>query len=203
MPKIAVLNYGIGNLRNVQRSFQKLGAITELVPKPFPQLDQFDGLVLSGVGAFQPAMKNLLQNQSLLQEQFTEGKPILGICLGLQLLFDKSFEDGECSGLAFLKGTVDKIDTEKKLPKIGWNTIEIVQSNALLEGIPTESFFYFVHSYAAFPERTEIILAKTNYGSYFPSVIADKNLYATQFHPEKSSRWGLKLLENFISICKR
>lgn len=203
MPEIAVINYGVGNLRSVKKGLEKAGAKVMLLQPPFEQIAA-DGIVLPGVGAFTSAMENISPSTRLLEEELTTGKPLLGICLGLQLLFTQSQEGGLRKGLDLIPGEVIQLPCSRvKIPQIGWNTINIQQANPLLDGIPDQSYFYFVHSFSAEPKNEKTIVAKTTYGTEFPSVISIDNLYATQFHPEKSSKLGLKILENFVKIIKR
>ena len=203
MVTIAVLNYGAGNLFSIKMGLEKANAKVEVVTFPFASLEQYDGIVLPGVGAFTPAVDKINQSKDVLLQALAEGKSLLGICLGLQLLLTRSSEGEITEGLNLVRGDVVKLPEVVKVPQIGWNTIEIVQENPLFEGIDDNSYFYFVHSFIGKSVDEQNIIARTNYGEKFPSVIADKNIYATQFHPEKSSKVGAKLLENFVTIIKR
>ena len=153
-----------------------------------------------GIFGLDRVYKKQVQN---IKDIVNSGRPILGICLGLQLLFDKSYEGGITNGLGIMPGDVVKINAKVKLPHIGWNTIRILRTNSLLENVKDNSYMYFVHSYFAKPTTSEFIISSTEYGEDFPSVIAHKNIFATQFHPEKSGKIGLKILKNFVNIVKR
>jgi glutamine amidotransferase len=139
----------------------------------------------------------------VVADEMDKGTPIFGVCLGLQLLFTRSQEGGSIRGLDFISGEIVKLPETVKIPQMGWNTLNIVQSHPLLEGVKDGSFFYFVHSYYPQPSNPDVIIATTEYGVIFPSIVAKRNLFATQFHPEKSSKTGLTILENFVKIIKR
>lgn len=202
MLKFAIVNYGVGNLRNVKRGFENLG-VNVSITNDKKEILESDAIIFPGVGAFAEAMKHLSPIKNELKEAIVAGKPVFGICLGLQLLFTKSHEGGIIYGLGLVEGEIVKISADVKLPHIGWNTIEIMRKNPLVEGIPNNSFMYFVHTYVPQPTEEEVIVAETEYGTKFPSIIAKKNVFATQFHPEKSGKTGLKILENFVKIVKR
>jgi len=202
MPKILILNYGVGNLRSVSKALENCKATVKITNKA-KDVKEADAIVLPGVGAFKEARKKIKSLESTIKNFINSGKFILGICLGLQLLFTKSFEGGIILGLNLLKGNVVKLPETVKLPHIGWNTIKIVKDNEILNGVEDEAFMYFVHSYIAKPEEPEIVLSTTDYGIVFPSIIAKNNIYATQFHPEKSGNNGLKILENFVYLIKK
>jgi glutamine amidotransferase len=201
MLKFAIINYGVGNLRNVKRGFENLGADVSITNDPKEILES-DVIIFPGVGAFAEAMKNLSPIANELKEAIEGGKPVFGICLGLQLLFTRSYEGGINQGLGLIEGEVVKIGASVKLPHIGWNTIEIERKNPLVEEIPNNSFMYFAHTYIPKPTDEEVIIAETEYGTRFPSIIAKKNIFATQFHPEKSGKNGLKILGNFVKLVK-
>ena len=197
---IRIVDYGMGNLRSVQKAFEKLGVAAEIVTSP----DQIAGaqkLVLPGVGAFRDAIHELqrLELVDPIREHIQRDKPFLGICLGLQLLFDVSFEDGEWKGLGVLAGDVVRFPAipDLKVPHMGWNTLGRKQNCHLLQGIPADASVYFVHSYYVRPQDESVVAATTNYGIPFTSMVQRGNMFATQFHPEKSQKVGLKLLENF------
>jgi glutamine amidotransferase len=199
---VAVVNYGVGNLRSIKRGLEKSGANVEITHSP-TDLRSFDALVLPGVGAFAPAVKNIAPMADVVAEAMKNGKPILGVCLGLQLLFTRSSEGGSIRGLDFISGNIVKLPENVKTPQMGWNTLNIVQFHPLLEGVKDGSYVYFVHSYYPQPSDPDVIVATTEYGIRFPSLVAKKNLFATQFHPEKSSKTGLIMLKNFVRIMKR
>jgi len=199
---VAVVNYGVGNLRSIRRGLEKSGASAEITHSP-KNLRNSDAIVLPGVGAFAPAVKNMAPISDVVAEAMKNGKPILGVCLGLQLLFTRSSEGGSVNGLDFISGDIVKLPENVKTPQMGWNTLNIVQSHPLLEGVKDGSYVYFVHSYYPQPTDPDVIVATTEYGVRFPSMVAKKNLFATQFHPEKSSKTGLAILKNFVRIVKR
>jgi glutamine amidotransferase len=199
---VAVVNYGVGNLRSIRKGLEKSGAAVEITHSP-NDLHSSDAIVLPGVGAFAPAVKNMKPIADVVDEAMKNGTPILGVCLGLQLLFTRSNEGGSIRGLDFISGDIVKLPETVKTPQMGWNTLNIVQSHPLLEGVKDGSYVYFVHSYYPQPSDPEVIVATTEYGVRFPSMVAKKNLFATQFHPEKSSKTGLTMLKNFVRIVKR
>ncbi len=200
---ISIVDYGMGNLRSVQKAFEKLGVAAKIVTRP-DEIEAAQKLVLPGVGAFRDAIHEL-QSQKLvdpIKAHIQSDKPFLGICLGLQMLFDVSYEDGEWPGLGVIPGRVVRFPEhpELKVPHMGWNQLEVVGQPRLLADIPRDSYFYFVHSYFVEPQDETVIAARTDYGQKFVSMIARKNLFATQFHPEKSQTVGLKLLNNFAML---
>jgi glutamine amidotransferase len=199
---VAVVNYGVGNLRSIKRGLEKSGAQVQITHN-LKELRRSDAIVLPGVGAFAPAVKNLAPITDTVNETMENGKPILGVCLGLQLLFTRSSEGGSIRGLDFLSGEIIKLPDNVKIPQMGWNTIDFTQVHPLLEGVKDHSYVYFVHSYYPQPSDSKVIIATTEYGVKFPSMVAKKSLFATQFHPEKSSKTGLTILKNFVRIVKR
>jgi len=203
MVQLAVINYEMGNLKSISSGLRKVGASVEIT-KDLKVIKNADGIVIPGVGAFGDAMKNLAPLQSTLLEEIARGKPFLGVCLGFQLIFEESTEFGLHKGLGFLKGRVVKLPNTVVTPHMGWNQIHIQNhSNPLVQEIPDHSYVYFVHSYYPIPKDSQVIIAKTNYGLEFPSIVGRDHIFATQFHPEKSSTVGLKILENFIKFIKR
>lgn len=201
-PQVAVVNYGVGNLRSIKRGLERSGAQVQITQDP-TELCKSDAIVLPGVGAFAPAVKNLMPLTDVVKEAMEDDKPILGVCLGLQLLFTRSSEGGSTRGLDFIKGDIVKFPDTMKIPQMGWNTIDFVQVHPLLEGVEDHSYVYFVHSYYPQPSDPKVIVATTKYGVKFPSLVAKHSLFATQFHPEKSSKTGLTILKNFMKIVKR
>ncbi len=202
---IAIIDYGMGNLRSVYRGFLKAGVQVAVVENP-DLVDGADGVVLPGVGAFADAMVNLRAAGMVgaIQRAVAAGKPLLGICLGQQLLFEASEEWGHHKGLGIFPGQVRRLPEGLKVPHMGWNQIEIIRPDPLLAGIPDLSSFYFVHSYAVHPADKDIILTMTEYGIRFASIVGKGKVYGIQFHPEKSSSLGLKILENFgrvVDLC--
>jgi len=196
------VNYGVGNLRSIRKGLEKAGANVEITHSP-KDLRSSDAIVLPGVGAFAPAVKNMAPIADVVAEAMKNGKPIFGVCLGLQLLFTRSSEGGLIRGLDFISGDIVKLPENVKIPQMGWNTIDFAKSHPLLEGVKDHSYVYFVHSYYPQPSDPEVIVATTEYGVRFPSMVAKKNLFATQFHPEKSSKTGLNILKNFVRVVKR
>jgi glutamine amidotransferase len=199
--KIVIIDYGMGNLRNVQKGFEKIGFEATLTRNK-KEIGKASGIVLPGVGAFKDCMENLEKYGLIdpLLRSIEKGKPYLGICLGLQILFSKSEEFGSHKGLDLIKGNVVKFkpDPEHKVPHMGWNTIEKEREVPMLQEVESGAFFYFVHSYYVVPEEAQVISTFTTYGNPFVSSISKENLFATQFHPEKSQQKGLRLLENFV-----
>ena len=196
------MNYGVGNLRSIRRGLEKSGAEVKITHSPTDLLSS-DAIVLPGVGAFAPAVQNMTPIADVVAEAMKNGKPILGVCLGLQLLFTRSSEGGSVKGLDFISGDIVKLPDAVKTPQMGWNTLNIEQSHPMLDGVKDGSYVYFVHSYYPKPIDSDVVVATTEYGVRFASMVAKKNLLATQFHPEKSSKTGLMMLKNFVRIVKR
>ncbi|MEX0703230.1 MAG: imidazole glycerol phosphate synthase subunit HisH [Planctomycetales bacterium] len=200
---IHIIDYGMGNLRSVQKAFAKLGFEADIVTRP-EEIAGCGKLVLPGVGAFRDAIAEL-RKQDLVEpvlEHVNSGRPFLGICLGLQMLFDTSHEDGEWPGLGILPGEVVRFDEAPglKIPHMGWNRVEIAKQTPLLAGIPDGAHFYFVHSYYVAPRDASVVAGWCAHGNRFAAIVARDHLFATQFHPEKSQAAGLKLLENFARL---
>lgn len=199
---IAILDYGMANLRSVQKAFEHVGHRATIVSQP-EQIEQADRLVLPGVGAFQDAVAVLRDGHFAepILRHIHKGKPFLGICLGLQMLFDVGYEDGEHRGLGVLPGKCIRFDVDDafglKVPHMGWNQLDVIRPSPLTRGVPADSSVYFVHSYHVVPGDEAIIATTTDYGRPFVSSIWRDNIVATQFHPEKSQKVGLQLLENF------
>ncbi len=200
---VVIVDYGMGNLRSAQKGFEKAGVDAVISSDP-ADVENADAIVLPGVGAFRDCMSNLTQARLVdpVQRAIREGKPFLGICLGLQLLLSLSEEFGLHQGLDVIKGRVIKFPASKtlKVPHMGWNRVHQETPTPLLDGIPDGTFFYFVHSYYAAPEEAEVVAGRTEYGVRFASVISKGNIFATQFHPEKSDKWGIRVLGNFGKI---
>ena len=199
MLNIAIIDYGMGNLRSVAKAFERLGHTATITREPKVILDA-SHVVLPGVGAFPDCMKNLDQYGLIdtVHRSLSSGKPFLGICLGLQLLFTESEEFGSHPGLGWIRGRVVRFqDGNLKVPHMGWNNLEIRKKSPILTGLPKNAMVYFVHSYYGVPEDPALIATTTEYGASFASSIAKDNVFACQFHPEKSQTVGLKLLQNF------
>jgi len=196
---IAIIDYGMGNLRSVSKAFERLGYAAEVTRDP-RRIEDASHVVLPGVGAFPDCMRNLEEMGLIdpVQRALSSGKPFLGICLGLQLLFTESEEFGIHEGLGWIRGRVVRFpDDGLKVPHMGWNTLEIRKATPMLQGLPTDAMVYFVHSYYVVPEDPGLIATTTDYGQPFASSIATGNVFACQFHPEKSQAVGLRLLRNF------
>lgn len=199
---ITIVDYGAGNLKNVEKAFVLLGQNVEITDN-YERILKAKTLVLPGVGAFKDAM-NKLKSKNLikpLKDYLRSDRPFLGICLGLQMLFEYSEEGGtNISGLGVLKGSVRKFKVKAglKIPHMGWNTLEKVRDDSLFSGILDNSYFYYVHSYFLEAMEQDIVIGRSEYGESFDAVIKSGNIYATQFHPEKSGEVGIKLLENFL-----
>lgn len=202
--RIAILDYGMGNLRSVEKALEHVG-VTAIVTNDGDEVRAADGVVLPGVGAFPRAMERIreLALDELIAERREAGVPILGICLGLQLLFESSSELGGATGLGLLDGPVAELEAEGlKVPHIGWEPVRWEQESRLTEGIPSETPFYFVHSFAPRP-GTEALLGTAEYGARFACAAERDNVFGVQFHPEKSSAAGLRLLANFAGVCAK
>lgn len=211
--KIAIIDYGMGNLRSVQKAFEKIGCTASVISTPFEMSDA-SAIVLPGVGAFRNCYQNL-ERQGFIEPLLAtirKGKPFLGICLGMQILFSYSEEFGRTPGLNLIRGKVvrftfpeQEIARERvKIPHMGWNSLRIRVRHPCLEAVSEGSYFYFVHSYYVVPEDPEVITTTTEYGGQeFASSVARGNLFACQFHPEKSQTVGLRLLKNFVAFASR
>ena len=204
MAKVAIFDYGAGNLFSLESSMRKNGAKEVSIIRDMDTLDEFDGLVLPGVGNFDPAIVSLEPFKRTLERASTGGTPILGICLGMEMFLEES-EEGKLDGLKLLEGYVQMLDNKQvKVPHIGWNNLIIVnKSGKLLSGVQDGSWVYFVHSYRIVLPEKEITMASTEYGTKFPVVIEKDNLFGTQFHPEKSGAIGEKIIKNFIGVCNK
>lgn len=203
MKPIVIVDYGMGNLRSVQKALEKVGAGAE-ISSDLSRIGEAHKLILPGVGAFCDAIR-LLRDSGMAQavrDHIQSGKPLLGICLGLQLLFSRSYEDGEFTGLDICPGEVVRFPARPglKVPHMGWNQIRIRRRPPVLKDISDESCFYFVHSYYVRPLDPELTATETDYPTPFTSMIWRDNVFATQFHPEKSQQVGLALLRNFASL---
>lgn len=201
-PNVALIDYGMGNLRSVSKALELAGAKVRWVCTPSEL--KGDAVVLPGVGAFKVAMENLKETGLVpaIKRWIEAEKPFLGICLGYQMLFEKSEEGGSSRGLGIFKGNVRKFSVPKrlKIPHMGWNQIEKKSPTPFLKGVKDGAYFYFVHSYFPVPSDRKIIATETQYGGRFASSVAAKNLFASQFHPEKSGTEGIKILKNFVGL---
>ncbi len=204
---ITILDYGLGNLRSVSKGLERAGAEIKIT-KDKNKITKSDGLILPGVGAFREGIEKSNPYRDTLISVANNGKPILGICLGMQMLLTSSEEaeragEKEVIGLDIIPGRNVRFSGGLKVPHMGWNRLSVKQNNLLVEGVDNE-YVYFVHSYYAIPEDKNSIVATTEYGTEFPAVISNKrnNVFGTQFHPEKSGEIGLKILKNFVNFCK-
>ena len=201
---IAIVDYGVGNLRSVEKALHYIGASANITSNK-DDIMSADAVVLPGVGAFAEAMDRLRETglEDVLKKVINDNKPFLGICLGLQLLFDNSEEGGEIvDGLKIFKGSIKKLPQELnlKVPHMGWNKVDFDRNLPIFNGISEDAHFYFVHSYYLESKQRELVIGQTEYGMKFDVAIQSQNVFATQFHPEKSGVWGIKFLENFINI---
>jgi glutamine amidotransferase len=201
MTRISVIDYGVGNLYSMGNALRKTGANVEIVNTP-DEILAADGVVLPGVGNFGAAAEKLSPLADAITNAANNRVPILGSCLGMQLLFEGSDEAGG-TGLKLLKGWNRKFKGSLKTPHMGWNSIKTSRWSLLLEGIPNDSYFYFVHSFYPKPMNPEVILAETTYGERFTSIVERENIFGCQFHPEKSGKPGAALLSNFLKIIRR
>lgn len=202
--KLAIVDYGMGNRRSVEKALERVGAKATTISRDHEELRAADGLVLPGVGAFPAAMKVIaeLGLDDLLRERAQAGTPIFGSCMGMQLLFEHSEEHGGAAGLGLLKGQVKHLKAPGlKLPHIGWSEIRWLRDSPLRDGVGEPTFLYHVHSFVVHPADESVILGTAEYGEAFPAVVGSGNVFGAQSHPEKSSTHGLALLANFARIC--
>ncbi len=194
---IVIIDYGVGNLASVKNALDKLG-VKSKISSDTKVIEKADSLILPGVGAAGQGMKNLkkLRLDKVIIGEIKKGKPFLGICLGMQLLFEKS-EEGDVNCLGILKGRVKKFKKMRKIPQIGWNQVELKQKISLFKNVDNKSNFYFVNSFYCLPKEKKVIAGATNYGEIFASIVAWKNVIGVQFHPERSGEVGFRLLKNF------
>tara|TARA_B100001029_G_C14979941_1_gene405390 strand:- start:104 stop:727 length:624 start_codon:yes stop_codon:yes gene_type:complete len=201
--KITIIDYGAGNVRNVFRAIDQLG-IKPIISADPKDILSSDGVILPGVGAAQDTM-NYLSEKNLIEpikQYINANNYFLGVCMGLQALFDYSLEGGRQQCLGIIPGKIVRFTDDLVVPHMGWNQINIVKKHKLIDGISDKEYFYFVHSFYPEPSSKEVVIATSQYGSNFPSVVAQNNVYATQFHPEKSGEIGLRIYHNFINIVK-
>lgn len=206
-PRIGVVDYGTGNRRSVEKALERAGARPVVTPD-HDALAAADGLVVPGVGAFAAAMARLRERglDAVVAERARAGTPVLGLCLGMQLLFERSSELGGDEGLGLLEGEVVALEPDPpslKVPHIGWNVVRFTRADPLLEGLGEAAAFYHVHSYVARPADASDVLGRGDYGGPFASIVGRGSVFGAQFHPEKSSAAGIRLLGNFASLCAR
>jgi len=211
LPRIAVVDFGAGNLRSVAKALERSGLIADITADP-AAVRRSDGVVLPGVGAFADAVANLSQTglDDAVRERISARRPYLGLCLGLQVLFDEGDEHGVTPGLGILPGRIERFSDRTpegellRVPHIGWNTVKFSGEHPMLSRLPDEDCFYFVHSYRAIPDRTSDVAGRVDYGGEFAAAVAREGLFAVQFHPEKSQSAGRRLLDAFafwVSEC--
>jgi imidazole glycerol-phosphate synthase subunit HisH len=200
---IAIVDYGMGNLRSVAKALERAGATVSLLSSPVPARE-CAGIVLPGVGAFGDAMANLKAAgwDGWLRDAIAAGTPFLGICLGFQLLFSRSAEGGDVPGLSVIPGEVRRLPSTVTVPHMGWNQIRCLRPTLLLQGVKDGDYVYFVHSYRVVPADASVAAAVTDYGADFVSAAARGNVWGAQFHPEKSQEVGLRILKNFVGIAQ-
>lgn len=203
--RIVIIDYGSGNLNSVSKALEKVGAKVTISSEA-GEIRRAGSIVLPGVGSFRDAVTNLdkLRIKDAVADCIRNSVPFFGICLGMQLLFSKS-EEGNCGGLDIFRGKINKFKVNKKIPHMGWNQVKLNKHNnglKIFKGIPDNSYFYFAHSYHTVPADKNLIAGTTAYGKDFVSMIHSENVYATQFHPEKSGAFGLKILYNFCKLTQ-
>ena len=200
--KVAIFDYGAGNIFSLKNSLEKNGAQVDVITN-LNEAKEYSGLLLPGVGNFDPAIRSIRDYSSTdFKDYVGKSMPVLGICLGMEMFFAKS-EEGREQGLNVINGEVVLLPNTMKVPHMGWNNLEIKRQNNFLDGIDDGSWVYFVHSYMVKTKETELIVADTDYGIKVPAVIEQKNFIGTQFHPEKSGKTGSLMLNNFLSECKK
>jgi len=201
LANVVIFDYGVGNLLSLKTALEKVG-LTASIGTTVADLVEADAIALPGVGSFTAALEKIGTVKETLQTKVSEGTPLLGICLGLQLFFEAS-EEGPGNGLVFFKGKNMQLPNTVKVPHMGWNTLNIIRQNELFDGIAEGNYVYFVHSLYPQPKDPKIVVTKTEYGTTFTSAVANKNIYGTQFHPEKSGDIGIKILQNFAKLVVR
>ncbi|MDE1814377.1 MAG: imidazole glycerol phosphate synthase subunit HisH [Thaumarchaeota archaeon] len=201
MVKVAIFDYGAGNIFSLKSSLEKNEAQVDIITN-LEKIKNYSGLLLPGVGNFDPAIKSLNTSKVAFQDLVKNQIPVLGICLGMEMFFEKS-EEGKLGGLGILDGEVILLPNKFKIPHMGWNNLQIKKPSVLLDGVKEGSWVYFVHSYRVKPKNEEIIIADSDYGINVPAVIENQTLFGTQFHPEKSSKVGSIMIKNFLRVCKK
>ncbi len=201
MTSVAIFDYGAGNIFSLKNSLEKVGASVDVITT-FDAPNVYSGLLLPGVGNFDPAMNSIRDHSKVKFRDYVGSMPVLGICLGMEMFFEKS-EEGKEKGLDVIGGEVIVLPPSLKVPHMGWNDLEIKKPGKILEGVEDGSWAYFVHSYRVKPNSNDVITAESDYGIKVPAVVESKNFFGTQFHPEKSSKVGKIMLENFLKECKK
>ncbi|MFB5627994.1 MAG: imidazole glycerol phosphate synthase subunit HisH [Nitrosarchaeum sp.] len=201
MVHLAIFDYGAGNIFSLKNSLEKIGATVDVITN-FDKPNIYSGLLLPGVGNFDPAIKSIHKSKIDFHNYVKDNTPVLGICLGMEMFFDKS-EEGHENGLGVIEGDVIILPSSMKVPHMGWNNLEIKTSGKILEGIQDSVWVYFVHSYRVKPANNDVITAEADYGIKVPAVVEQGNFFGTQFHPEKSGKIGKIMLQNFLDVCKK
>ncbi|MFB5629667.1 MAG: imidazole glycerol phosphate synthase subunit HisH [Nitrosarchaeum sp.] len=201
MVHLAIFDYGAGNIFSLKNSLEKIGATVDVITN-FDKPNNYSGLLLPGVGNFDPAIKSIHKSKIDFHNYVKDNTPVLGICLGMEMFFDKS-EEGHENGLGVIEGDVIILPSSMKVPHMGWNNLEIKTSGKILEGIQDSVWVYFVHSYRVKPANNDVITAEADYGIKVPAVVEQGNFFGTQFHPEKSGKVGKIMLQNFLDVCKK
>lgn len=201
MVKVAIFDYGAGNIFSLKSSLEKNGAEVNVITD-LDKMNGYSGLLLPGVGNFDPAIKSLSASKVAFEDLAKKQVPVLGICLGMEMFFEKS-EEGKLGGLGVLGGEVVILPNKLKIPHMGWNDLQVKKPSILLEGVKEGSWVYFVHSYRVKPKDEDIVKADSDYGISVPAVIESGSLFGTQFHPEKSGKTGAQMIKNFLRTCKK
>jgi len=202
MVKVAIFDYGAGNIFSLKNSLEKNDAKVEVITS-FDKANDYSGILLPGVGNFDPAIRSIRDYSKTDFKDYVQDKiPVLGICLGMEMFFEKS-EEGTEKGLEVLEGEVIALPNTMKVPHMGWNNIEIKKPSKLLEGVKDGSWVYFVHSFIAKPKKEQVVVADSDYGIKIPAVVEKENFFGTQFHPEKSAKIGSVMINNFLRECKK
>ena len=201
MVSVAIFDYGAGNIFSLKNSLEKIGAAVDVITN-FDNQNIHSGLLLPGVGNFDPAMNGIRNFSKIQFKEYVGNMPVLGICLGMEMFFEKS-EEGKEKGLNVIDGEVVVLPSSMKVPHMGWNNLEIKKPGKILEGVENRSWAYFVHSYRVKPNSNDVVTAESDYGIKVPAVVEHDNFFGTQFHPEKSSIVGKIMLENFLKECKK
>lgn len=202
MVNVAIFDYGAGNIFSLKNSLEKIGATVDVITN-FDKPNIYSGLLLPGVGNFDPAIKSICKSSKTgFNDYVKDNIPVLGICLGMEMFFDKS-EEGNEKGLGIINGDVIILPPSMKVPHMGWNNLEIKKSGKILEGVNDNAWVYFVHSYSVKPTNSNVITAESDYGIKVPAVVEQGNFFGTQFHPEKSGKVGKVMIQNFLDVCKK
>jgi len=201
MTSVAIFDYGAGNIFSLKNSLEKAGASVDIITN-FDKPNQYSGLLLPGVGNFDPAIQSIRELSKTQFRDYVGDMPVLGICLGMEMFFEKS-EEGKEKGLNVIDGEVVILPSSMTVPHMGWNDLEIKKQGKILEGVENGSWVYFVHSYRVKPSTDDVITAESDYGIKVPAVVESKNYFGTQFHPEKSGKVGKIMIKNFLEECKK